>query len=645
MDYIVKNYVDQVSKVMSILARNTDTTDEEISMFLKENFERHLIAFPCKIHNNYSNKFTNTDSVKVLNWYGIKKPIACEHGVFFKRHDEAENLNAGFLTHILDSRSINKKKMFECEKKGDVNGVKFYNTRQKVDKIFANSYYGVQGQSSSVFYNIYTALSVTGKGQSIISTSATAFERFLCNNIKFKCMDDCLDFIAKVVFEERKYNDEDILDENITKKELMLYLVSLFEDQQEAIKNQDVLKAMIVKLTQTEVNRVYMKNNLYEFNKNKFMIQLIEKILLECDSFRDPNEIPEEIEEDIQIYWDILSEYVFFNYPVYDRINWLKTETRATVITVDTDSNFLNLEPYYNFVRDNVSFRVEEADMELTYKIINLISYILGRVVTAAYWTFTTNCNIPEEKRPIIKMKNEFFMSRVLLTDSKKNYASYMLLQEGVELPEYKRLDIKGLPIKKSNVNRNTGNFLMDLLKNEILKSPKINIKEILQKLSEFEDVIRQSFLNGETTYMTPMKVNEIESYKAPLTIASVRASMVYNIVYPETPINFPAQINSVKVNMENLSDIASLYETHPDIYMKLKESIFDDSDLKDYGITYFGIPKTLEKIPEWIIPYISVDEIIRDNLNNFLKILESIGLKTIKTSAKNLYFSNIIDF
>lgn len=310
-----------------------------------------------------------------------------------------------------------------------------------------------------------------------------------------------------------------------------------------------------------------------------------------------------------------------------------------------TDSNFLNLEPYYNFVRDNASFKVEETDMELTYKIVNLISYILGRVVTEAYWTFTSNCNIPEDKRPIINMKNEFFMTRVLLTDKKKNYSSYVLLQEGVELPEKKRLDIKGLPIKKSNVNRNTGNFLMGLLKDEILKSPEINTKEILQKLSEFEDVIRNSFLNGETTYMTPMKVNEIESYKSPLTIASVRASMVYNIIYPETPISYPAQINSVKVNMSKLEDIAPLYDTHPDIYRKLKDGVFNDPDLKDYGITYFGIPKSLDEIPEWVIPYICVDEIIRDNLNNFLNILESIGLKSVKTSAKNLYFSNIIDF
>lgn len=335
MDFIVEKYVDQASKVMQILARNTDISNEEISMFLQENFERQIIPFPCELHNNYSNRRSKTDSVKLLNWYGKKKPIPCEHGVFFKRHEEAENLNATFLTSILDSRKANKKKMFECEKAGDSDGAKFYNTRQKVDKIFANSYYGVQGQSSSVFYNIYTALSVTGKGQSIISASATTFEQFLCNNIKFRCMDDCLDFIAKVAFEERKYNDEDILDNNVTKKELMLYLVSLFDDRQEALKNQDVLKAMIIKLTQTEVNRIYLKNNLYEFGKNKFVMQLLEKILLGCEQFRDPNEVPEEVEHDIQVYWDLLSEYVFFNYPVYDRINWLKTETRSTVITVD----------------------------------------------------------------------------------------------------------------------------------------------------------------------------------------------------------------------------------------------------------------------------------------------------------------------
>ena len=646
MSFIEERYAEQTKMIMDIIMRGNENP-EELDLFINESIKENLKRTPCELRNNYSGKCSKTDMVKLLDWYNKKNPIPCEHGVFFKRHDEANNLNAAFVNSFLVQRKADKKMMFKCEQEGDLEGVRYYNTRQKVQKIFANSYYGVQGQRSSVFYNLYTALSVTGKGQSIISCAATTFEQFLCNNIKFKSIDDCLLFIARVCNEERTFKDEDVLDKDITKKELINYLARLFEDKMECMSNQDVLKQMIINLTQEEVNRVYYKNNLYAFLANQYCIDLIEKCIQECDEFKNPNEIPETIQEYMSSLWDLLKEFVLYNYPVYDRVNWLKTEQRKCVITVDTDSNFLNLEPFYEFTVDHVSFEIKPEDWETTYKIVNIISAILGKVIAEAYWTFTTNCNVPEEKRPIINMKNEFLMSRIILTNNKKNYASYVLLQEGVQIPDKKALDIKGLPIKKSNVNKNTGQYLMDLLKYDILHKDTIDIqtKALLQKLTILEDNIRESLTNGDITYMSPGKVNEIESYKAPYTIASVRASLAWNAVYPENPVVYPAQINMVKCNIETLEDIVPLYETHPDIYRALKEQIFEDENLGKYGVTYFGMPKAELKIPEWIIPYIDIDTIIRDNIKNFLVILESIGLKTVSTNADTMFFSNIISF
>ena len=642
---IIKQYTNQASKILEILSRDTNISSEEIEDFIKTKAEENLIRTPCELVNNYTNKKSKTDMVKLIDWYDKKNPIPCEHGCFFKNHEEAINLNAAFVNSFLTERKRFKKLMFEAEKAGDAEGVAFYNINQKVQKIFANSYYGAQGQSSSIFYNLYTALSVTGKGQSIISCAATTFEMFLCNNIKFRNSDECLEFIANIVNEETNINCNDWIDKDITKKELLNRLANQFDNKVDFINNQDVIKAIILKLTQDEINRIYYKNNLYGFSSNEKVFEIIDRIINECEDFKNPNNVPESVTSLVDLYWSLLKEFVYYNYPVYDRIHWLKTQTRSTVITVDTDSNFLNLEPFYEFVMENTSNELSREDMNTTYKICNLISNILGRVITESYWTFTTNCNVPEEKRPIINMKNEFFMTRILLTNNKKNYASHVLLQEGVELPPYKQLDIKGLSIKKSNTNRNTSKFLQGLLRYDILESEKINTKKILQELSKFEDEIRESFINGETTFMTPTKVNEIESYKAPFTQASVRASVTYNLLYPENSITYPAQINIMKVNMKELVDIVDLYEKEPEIYKILKEKVYEDEDLKNYGITYFALPKSIEKIPEWIIPYICIDEIIKDNLKNFLVILESIGLKTIKVTADDLYHSNIIEF
>ena len=122
--------------------------------FLTEKATENLLRTPCELVNNYTNKRSKTDMVKLLDWYNKKNPIPCEHGCFFKNHEEAINLNAAFVNSFLTERKRFKKLMFQAEREGNDEQVAFYNINQKVQKIFANSYYGAQGQHSSIFYNL-----------------------------------------------------------------------------------------------------------------------------------------------------------------------------------------------------------------------------------------------------------------------------------------------------------------------------------------------------------------------------------------------------------------------------------------------------------------------------------------------------------
>lgn len=625
--------------------RFPDKSEEELSEFLDKQIKKNLKNTDCKFVNNYTNKTVNLNLLRFTEWYFDKNPISTEHGVFFKKQDQAINLPAKMLEHILNSRKANKKKMFQAEKAGNKELTKFYNTRQKVDKIFANSYYGVSGQSASVFYNLFVALSITGKGQSIISTAMTTFERFLANNILFRSIDDCLYFVSTIVNDETiTLDDSENLDKDITLEKVRDYLLSKFYNPRSSKKYTDTLGAVLSQLDQPTLNRIYYKNNLFAFFSNKKIFQILEDIIGSCDEFKNPGEVPESIKPYLDDLWNRVKEYVFFNHPVHNRINTLKTIKRKAVIVVDTDSNFLNIEPFYKYVQKKASFEVDDTDLQMTYKIVNIMAFMLSNVIADSYWKYTGDCNVPESHRPIIAMKNEFLMSRVLLTSRKKNYASVVLLQEGVEKnpPE---LDIKGLSIKKSNVNRNTGKFLQDILEKDILSSPTINSSEILSKLEGFENSVRNSFNKGEITYMTPSKANDISSYKAPFTQATIRAGLAWNAVHPNNPITFPAPVNLVKINADSIDKIASIYDEHKDVYKALKTEVFDHPDLGKYGLTYWAMPKNVDKLPDWIIPFVDTETIIQDNLKNFLPILNSIGIKTINIKADELFFSNIVDF
>lgn len=636
-----------------------NVSTDKLLEFINKTIDKNLKTEMVVIDNNYSGKKFKADTLKLYDWLKKKKPITTEHGVLFHNQNEALNLNAEMLKHILATRKSYKKKMFEAKATGDNEKAKYYDNRQKIYKIFANSYYGASGQAQSIFYNLHVALSITGKGQAIISTAMTAFEKFLYNNIEFDSIDDLLKLIYSVEqeYKEKNFNDEKILDKEIDIDTLTNYLVGKFKNKQRG----KLYKSFIYNVLQNNdpkyYSRIYYKNNLLKFVENKYVLNLFKDIFNSVEEFKNPNEIPEVIKDKLEYLWKLIKEYVLYNYAVVDRIKKLKTIKRQAVLTVDTDSNLLNLEPVFNFFNDRID-TISESNEEDVFKVINTITFILSKVIAEVYYLYTTQCGIIEEYKPVINMKNEFLMKRLLLTQNKKNYASTILLQEGVKLNPPK-FDIKGLSINKVNVNKHVGEYFQNILENDILNSEKISISEILKKIETFENTMRESLSSGSTKYLIPSKANDIDSYVNPFTQSPIRAALIWNLYYPDNEISFPAQFNMVKLNLLTLEDCEGL-KSNKKVYDIIKNKVFNPKDEEfgkynnptnkdgksySYGISYFAIPKSEENIPEWLIPYIDIDTMVKDAINNFLVILNSIGIKNICVLANDLYYSNILEF
>ena len=660
---LIKDYINEIKDTLKNSFPNIN--EEKLEKIVQEELIKTVKKVPVvEFKNNYTKKNKKVTLLGWYKWYKQKKPITTEHGVCFKKHNEAINLSAKLLEYILDTRKYHKKKMLECKDKGDLIGAKFHDVRQKVFKIFANSYYGATGNAKSVFYNLYTALSITGKGQSLITNAATSFEQFLTDNIYFNNLDDILVYIRNVKHDERKFKDSDCLTKQITKEKLVDRLVSKFYDKKEGIKNREEIERIVKFLSKKDLNRIYYKNNLYEFCKCKKVLNLIYEIMDKTESFKNPNEVPDEIKDDIQKLWDWMKEFVYYPHSLFNRISICKKMKRKCVVTVDTDSNMINTEPWIDFLVDNSNGKYNKLELESEdiFKMVNIIAYILGHMIGEVHERYTKDCNVPEDKRPIINMKNEFLMRRILLTENKKNYSSIQWLQEGVVVPESKSLDIKGLSIKKANVNKNVSNQMQKFMEDDILRSKTIDINSILKNLNGLEKDIRKSFLNGEVKYAKPDKSNEPGSYKTPFQIQAVRGIYTWNKLYPDKEITYPAQVNLIKLKNMDVFELKEFIlrifqidngksffgrELEQDYTEKLEivEELLSDDNIGKYGFTVIAIPKTEESIPEWIIPFIDVDTIVFDSMNNFNKILGSIGVKTIGTNASDMHYSNIIDF
>ncbi len=277
----------------------------------------------------------------------------------------------------------------------------------------------------------------------------------------------------------------------------------------------------------------------------------------------------------------------------------------------------------------------------LRYSIINIIAYCISKLVNDYMSRYCSNSHTDNDRPCLISMKNEFLFKRVLITDAKKHYASKVEIQEGNIIPEEKSLDVKGMDaFVKSSTNPEIQKRLKKVLYDDILNSEIIDPRKILKDIARVEKEIFDSINKGEKKFFKPAKVKSVSAYEAPMRIQGIVASYAYNALHEpgtealDMSIRNSIDIAKVDINMKNIDRIK---ETHPYVYEKAVELM----KTPDYatGIGAIAIPLN-EPVPDWILPFIEYDTIIRDNVSGFP--IESIGLHR---GAKTNNSTNIIQF
>ena len=454
-----------------------EDSEENIMLFLESEWDKNFTDHNCKIYNNYEKEEIDTTICKVVNWINDKKAITTESGSLFKHHEEAFNPNTEILNGKLVERKAMKKEKFKYMKLADseinVSKAKEYSymagkkdLAQLRCKVIANSEYGVSGLPSSWFFNMACASATTARGQALISTAFNAFEDFMSDNVKFTMMDEALMFINNIVHEETFKNDNKWV-QDVTNEELVARIHSKFLNSDDC--DIDIINKIVSNLTQNQKNRVYYKCNLYEFiRRSKKADQLLRNIITSNAEFVDPMNPPKEIEKDLDKLSEAVLEYVHYNYPTINRTLRLKTHKRKTVVVIDTDSNFLNLNPWVEFCDellnknyvhikrrkfvdgryvissrnhlDSKETHIEEQKaFRMIFTIIHMITLMIDRVLVE----FQLRANMIPNSHGITSMKNEFLYLTLLTSPAKKHYQGMVKVQEGTVFANPK-IDIKG---------------------------------------------------------------------------------------------------------------------------------------------------------------------------------------------------------
>lgn len=229
-----------------------------------------------------------------------------------------------------------------------------------------------------------------------------------------------------------------------------------------------------------------------------------------------------------------------------------------------------------------------------------------------------------------------------MLTRNKKNYAGTMLVREGTVMSTPK-LDLKGLSIKKVSTNKNTRNYFENVIKDTILSSgANISIKQVLNDFYEYEAELIEGLNAHKVDYLLPGKYGSFNNYKDPWRIMAVKATYLWNCLFPEDPIQEYEKVKMAKLLIPTYETIELDDNISDEIKSTIKKSIFENDNIKHLGAAVIALPLTTNIIPEWLIPYLNIDVMVADNLNAAMPIFEAMDLITTTYKQKK-FMTNLV--
>lgn len=462
---IIDAYKDTLIKCIQLYY---PASKEELIPVVDYSIKKRFKDSKVYVEDTYRHTRKSASLMKIADYICSREPIVTAHGTMFKKHATVPNPLALVVQEFLDKRQQDKDMMYRFPKGSEE--FEHYNLLQSLDKIDVNGLYGTLGMFSSLIFNINVSSSVTTQGRALTSTAGMFFESFLSNNIKFGSINEVMLFINNVCSEKRKYKDSLLLDKPVTIANCFAKIIDscgyrwIPNDEE-----MEVIWQTIQNLSQEDLNRVYYKNNLYEFLSNESMKKAIILIMKSLEKpFFNPLKVPKEIEPQLFEFASILKEYVYYDKMIIDRIDRYQTIMKSTIMISDTDSCIISLDAWYRFALNIIKDEdlqikktdpksvlkfydkdefgdyidkealspiyftepdedydfyndeiIEKAHMTnpfviipqdwLRYSIINIMSYVLDFMVNDYIEKLTKNNNSFEEGRKCkILLKNEF---------------------------------------------------------------------------------------------------------------------------------------------------------------------------------------------------------------------------------------------
>lgn len=654
------NWILRMTQAMCMT--HPDVPKEKIEQIVMKIYKDRLKDTKIKVYNNYENFVADYSLVNIVDFLHDSKPLIAESGVMFHQKSKKRNVNVEIIKEcMLDARTIHKREKFEAMEAGDTFLAAVKDIQQSNDKKAANSGYGAEGQSSSFLYNIHSAMSVTSCGRGQISTACQCFENLLADNVKFFHMTEFFNWIYNITHEQHewKFDTFDVVPFVPSREEYIERFLRKFGH--ETLADVTMIGQVYDYLSDELRIRTYYKANLKEFLMVRKVSDLYDDIANTDVEFIDPNKIPDELKKPLGKLTDMVIEFVGYRYSIFryeDRTKYLK---REICIVIDTDSNFLFFGDILQHVMDNVLspklFKSKTKREDYKLRVLNVLSDFATKAIGQVLYNYLGVVNVAEEDRKHIKMKNEFYYSRVIVTYAKKSYVGLQQRQEAVVFKD-PVLDVKGVNFFKSTASEDTSKFIYDeILMNQLLqpKDGKASLMRTYKAIYNFQTKIVKEIAEGNMGYLKrSIRVKTPDAYANPLRIGQYKAVYVWNKVNDDKDrIDLPATVTLVKVKLRNKSDVAKL-DQWPKIYNRMMKLFDTDPEIGDYtdndgkmkkgkGIKAIALPDDMDEVPDWVLAIIDTETLVEDNMRLFQQLQRPLGLSAVNRGTSNAFYSNIV--
>lgn len=671
----ITKWKDRVRGVIELKYGKQDS--DKMNAFLDKIIKKNLINPKVGIVNNYINKISKIDVLTLIDSIEKNQLIIGGGGVLYQQHAMKEN---PLISFIIDNMALRKEyqKLAREYENGSYEWLSF-DIAQLNTKILINTLYGVMGYAGFVLYNRFIAESITNQGRQIVSTSIMAFENFVSDAVQFSTNSELYEYISNIHNEYvDKYKGKlDItpFEINDIDRELVKRLINkcAFEVSDETVLS---LETIIGRMGKTEKHLLFYKNNLLKFNDNPIIrekyVYIYDNINVLLDGKVERIE-DEKIQNMVNDLWDLYNVFVFYDYQIFDRVRKSMYVDKTSVVYSDTDSVFNGVNKYVEFMKD-IGKASNKTTQELETTIVNVLIIFMERMINNTLFTLAKSMNTPDNYAQRLKMENEIYMDRVLFTGmAKKRYIANALTIKGKLMNGGKGESvIKGFDFIKSVTKPFVRDFYTQICLDDILTSPNIDVEKIFKKMIELRLDIEESMRRGESKYFKQANVKMVDHYKQPYSTQGVTASLLWNALNPQYQIELPGDVDIIPIkdlrfqaptkkqqetsskgvkrveeNEYKNKNILWLQENHPEQFALLEKNIYNNPNplIRHMSLSSIAKPKNEDiPLPQWFGEIIDTEKIVVDTLGLFAPILESLGLKNLKTKSNTVYPSNMID-